>query len=135
MFDYLAGLNESAVFSLQENMRSGKMMQLKCLRAVAASRGGGMGHPDQGSAPTCPPVRRKNGQNQPFLAIFFNFCPLRNAFCSLDAPHKNFWCPTACMYCRDGYDVTSIFKEGQGLLPSPYGIEETYTTLLPTSSF
>ena len=43
--------------------------------------------------PHLPPVRRKNGQNQLFLAIFLDFCPLRNAFCPLDAPtKKKIWC-------------------------------------------
>ena len=44
--------------------------------------------PVGGSAPTCPPVRRKNGQNQPFSAKFLNFCPLRIAFCPLVSPTK-----------------------------------------------
>ena len=91
MFDYSAGLNKSAVFSLQENMRSGKMMQLKCLRAVAASREGGMGYPVWGSAPHLPPVRKKKWSKSAIFCKFLDFCPLRNALCSLNASHKKFF--------------------------------------------
>ena len=45
----------------------------------------------------CPPLapqsEEKNGQNKLFSANFFDFCPLRIAFCPLDVPsQKNFWC-------------------------------------------
>ena len=39
--------------------------------------------------PTClPTIRRKNGKNQPFLAIFFIFAPSKIHFAPLDAPQK-----------------------------------------------
>ena len=51
---------------------------------VAASRGHGGICPlsRRLCAPTCPQSEEKNGQNQPFSAN----CPLRIAFCPLDAP-------------------------------------------------
>ena len=36
----------------------------------------------------------KLAKNQPFLA-FFLFLPPSHAFCPLDAPQTNFWCPTS----------------------------------------
>ena len=38
--------------------------------------------------PTNPPVRKKNGQNQPFFRKIFGFLPPQNRILPLDAPHK-----------------------------------------------
>ena len=58
---------------------------------------GAWGHlsPRSRLCPPLTPVRRKNGQNQLFLAIFLDFCPLRNAFSPLMPPpkkKKKNWC-------------------------------------------
>ena len=58
---------------------------------VAASRGAwGNFPPSRRLFPLhLPPSQKeKIGQNQPLSAIFFYFCPLRKAFCPLDAPTK-----------------------------------------------
>ena len=49
---------------------------------------------------TFPQSEGKNGQNQPFPAFFsLDFCPLRIAFCSLDAPHKKLWIKLTTKLC------------------------------------
>ena len=50
--------------------------------------------PPRGSAPppSCPPVSRKNGQNQPFSAIFWIFAISETYFAPSIPPQKIFWC-------------------------------------------
>ena len=70
------------------------------LPAVAASRGrawglGANAPESEALPPTCPPppVRRKNGPNQPFSANFWIFAPSELHFAPSMSPHKkNFWC-------------------------------------------
>ena len=58
---------------------------------IKGDMGGAYASPVGGSAPSlAPQSEEKNGQNQPFLGKFLDFCPLRIAFCPLDAPHKKF---------------------------------------------
>ena len=48
--------------------------------------------------PTCPPVRRKKWPKSAIFGNILDFCPLRNVFFPLDAPHKKiFWC-RHCIY-------------------------------------
>ena len=72
------------------------ILVFKVLFPVAASRGdmGAFVPPVGDSAPTCPPpVRRKNGQNQPFLAIFFLLLPPQKCILPPWCPQtKDFWC-------------------------------------------
>ena len=52
-------------------------------------------NPVRGSSPpNCPPQKAKWPKSSIF-GIFLNFCPLRMAFCPLDAPHKNTGAATA----------------------------------------
>ena len=55
--------------------------------------GGGMGAfaPPVGSSPHLPPVRRKNGQNQPFSENFWIFAPSESHFAPSMPPQK-IWC-------------------------------------------
>ena len=58
---------------------------------------GGGGHggkmpPVGGSAPHLPPSQKKKLPKSAIFGKFLDFCPLRIAFCPLDAPHKKFWC-------------------------------------------
>ena len=61
-------------------------------QSVAESRGGGpWGHlPPPPSEALPPPSEEKNGQNQPFSAIFWIFAPSETYFVSSMPPHKNF---------------------------------------------
>ena len=54
---------------------------------MAASRGRG-----DGSISPPPPVRRKNGQNQPFSENFWIFAPYRILPPRCPPPQNNFWC-------------------------------------------
>ena len=64
------------------------------LKAVVASRRGMRAlPPSRRLCPHLPPSEEKNGQNQPFSAIFCLFFPLRIAFCPLNAPHKKILVP------------------------------------------
>ena len=44
-------------------------------------------------SPLAPPVRRKKWPKSVIFGKFLDFCPLRIAFCPLDAPHKKFLVP------------------------------------------
>ena len=63
-------------------------------------QGGHGGHlpPVGGLPPHLPPIRRKNGQNQPFLANFLIFAPSETHFAPSIPPtkKKKFW----CFHCR-----------------------------------
>ena len=62
------------------------------LQAVAASCGAFSPHSEV-LPPLAPPVRRKKWPKSAIFGNFFDFCPLRNVFCPLDAPpQKIFWC-------------------------------------------
>ena len=59
---------------------------------MAASRGA-FAPPLEALPPLAhPPIRWKKWSKSAIFGKFLNFCPLRIAFCPLDAPHKNFWC-------------------------------------------
>ena len=60
---------------------------------MAASRGGHGASLRRRLCPTCLQSVGKNGKNHPFSAKFLEFCPLRIAFCPLDAPHKKILVP------------------------------------------
>ena len=83
----------------------------KLLQPLGPSSGikGGGGHKGAFASPhwrLCPPPKKKN---QPFSANFFDFCPLRNAFCPLSAPKNNFW----CCHCWDLFSngLQSVFEK------------------------
>ena len=64
-----------------------------CLLRKTATQGGGIKGafaPPRLEAlpPTCPPVRRKNGQNKPFSANFWIFAPSESHFAPSMPPHK-----------------------------------------------
>ena len=42
---------------------------------------------------TCPPSQKKKWPKSAIFGNFLDFCPLRNVFCPLDAPTKNFLVP------------------------------------------
>ena len=60
-------------------------------------KGGGMGHFPPPSLRPCPPLspqsEAKKWSKSAIFGKFLNFCPLRNAFFPLDAPHKTFLVP------------------------------------------
>ena len=69
---------------------------LKCCTCFTLSGSGGImgGHggkcpPSEALPPTCPPLRRKKWPKSAIFGKFLDFCPLRIAFCPLNAPlHK-----------------------------------------------
>ena len=63
-----------------------------CRSKCPSSSGGIKGRhaPSQRLCPPCPPIKRKKLLKSAIFGIFFNFCPLRYAFCLLDAPHEQF---------------------------------------------
>ena len=94
-------------------------------KSVAASgRGGGMGgiFPlSEVLPPTCPPIRRKNGQNQPFLANswikkngqnqpFLVFPPLESHYVPSIPSTKKFLVPPLVKIINEPYKKISILE-------------------------
>ena len=82
LYNSLLGSKTICIYPLMKRPLDLKIICSGCIK-------GPWGHlpPIGGSAPpTCPPIERKKWSKSVIFGKFFDFCPLRNAFCPLDAP-------------------------------------------------
>ena len=97
-------------------------------------KGGGMGEnappppPSKALPPLAPPVRRKKWLKSAIFGNFLDFCPLRIAFCPLDAPpQKNFWC-RHCLFIMDELHWRA------GLIHRPSSLRSNTEGIYPTTT-